>query len=34
MELSRKEAGKVPHEAHELNKKTVNKIGDRRPTKS
>ncbi|MCA6121201.1 MCP four helix bundle domain-containing protein [Bradyrhizobium sp. WSM 1704] len=27
MELSRKEAGKIPHEAHELNAKTVNKIG-------
>ncbi|MBR0743420.1 MCP four helix bundle domain-containing protein [Bradyrhizobium japonicum] len=27
MALSRKEAGKVPHEAHELNTKTVNKIG-------
>ncbi|MGY3109516.1 CHASE3 domain sensor protein [Bradyrhizobium sp. LM6.9] len=27
MALSRKEAGKVPHEAHELNAKTVNKIG-------
>jgi methyl-accepting chemotaxis protein len=27
MELSRKEAGKSPHEAHELNTKTVNKIG-------
>ncbi|WP_426435098.1 methyl-accepting chemotaxis protein [Bradyrhizobium genosp. P] len=27
MELSRKEAGKIPHEAHELNSKTVNKIG-------
>ncbi|MGY4291035.1 methyl-accepting chemotaxis protein [Bradyrhizobium sp. LM2.7] len=27
MALSRKEAGKVPHEAHELNSKTVNKIG-------
>ena len=27
MELSRKEAGKAPHEAHELNTKTVNKIG-------
>ncbi|MGZ3292420.1 MAG: methyl-accepting chemotaxis protein [Xanthobacteraceae bacterium] len=26
MALSRKEAGKVPHEAHELNAKTVNKI--------
>jgi len=25
--LSRKEAGKAPHEAHELNTKTVNKIG-------
>ena len=25
--LSRKEAGKTPHEAHELNTKTVNKIG-------
>jgi len=25
--LSRKEAGKIPHEAHELNAKTVNKIG-------
>ncbi|UFX43237.1 MULTISPECIES: methyl-accepting chemotaxis protein [Bradyrhizobium] len=27
MALSRKEVGKVPHEAHELNAKTVNKIG-------
>src|SRR6266567_1134628 len=27
MALSRKEAGKSPHEAHELNSKTVNKIG-------
>jgi methyl-accepting chemotaxis protein len=27
MALSRKEAGKAPHEAHELNTKTVNKIG-------
>ncbi|WP_159009597.1 methyl-accepting chemotaxis protein [Bradyrhizobium sp. S69] len=27
MALSRKEAGKTPHEAHELNTKTVNKIG-------
>ena len=27
MALSRKEAGKVPHDAHELNTKTVNKIG-------
>ncbi|MCK1423424.1 MCP four helix bundle domain-containing protein [Bradyrhizobium sp. 180] len=27
MALSRKEAGKIPHEAHELNSKTVNKIG-------
>jgi methyl-accepting chemotaxis protein len=27
MALSRQEAGKVPHEAHELNTKTVNKIG-------
>ncbi|WP_315729080.1 MULTISPECIES: methyl-accepting chemotaxis protein [unclassified Bradyrhizobium] len=27
MALSRKEAGKVPHEAHELNQQTVNKIG-------
>ncbi|MCC8938686.1 MCP four helix bundle domain-containing protein [Bradyrhizobium sp. Arg68] len=27
MELSRKDAGKIPHEAHELNAKTVNKIG-------
>ncbi|MET4272850.1 MULTISPECIES: methyl-accepting chemotaxis protein [unclassified Bradyrhizobium] len=27
MALSRKDAGKVPHEAHELNTKTVNKIG-------
>ncbi|TWC06021.1 methyl-accepting chemotaxis sensory transducer [Bradyrhizobium macuxiense] len=27
MALSRKEAGKIPHEAHELNAKTVNKIG-------
>jgi methyl-accepting chemotaxis protein len=27
MELSRKEAGKAPHDAHELNTKTVNKIG-------
>ena len=27
MALSRKEAGKVPHEAHELNAKTVNKTG-------
>lgn len=27
MALSRKEAGKVPHEAQELNTKTVNKIG-------
>ncbi len=26
-EISRKEAGKVPHEAQELNSKTVNKIG-------
>jgi methyl-accepting chemotaxis protein len=26
MALSRKEAGKIPHEAHELNVKTVNKI--------
>ena len=26
MALSRKEAGKIPHEAHELNAKTVNKI--------
>ena len=27
MALSRKAAGQVPHEAHELNTKTVNKIG-------
>ncbi|MBR1091396.1 MCP four helix bundle domain-containing protein [Bradyrhizobium manausense] len=27
MALSRQEAGKTPHEAHELNTKTVNKIG-------
>ena len=27
MALSRKEAGKIPHEAHELNTKTVNQIG-------
>ncbi|VIO71065.1 methyl-accepting chemotaxis protein [Bradyrhizobium ivorense] len=27
MELSRKDAGKIPHEAHELNAKTLNKIG-------
>ncbi|WP_454630378.1 methyl-accepting chemotaxis protein [Bradyrhizobium cenepequi] len=27
MALSRKEAGKTPHEAHDLNSKTVNKIG-------
>ncbi|MGY3453700.1 methyl-accepting chemotaxis protein [Bradyrhizobium sp. USDA 4353] len=27
MELSRKAAGQVPHEAHELNQNTVNKIG-------
>ncbi|RXH19984.1 methyl-accepting chemotaxis protein [Bradyrhizobium guangzhouense] len=27
MALSRQEAGKIPHEAHELNAKTVNKIG-------
>jgi methyl-accepting chemotaxis protein len=27
MALSRKEAGQIPHEAHELNTKTVNKIG-------
>ncbi|WP_373852039.1 methyl-accepting chemotaxis protein [Bradyrhizobium sp.] len=27
MSLSRKEAGKLPHEAHELNTKVVNKIG-------
>ncbi len=27
MALSRKEAGKIPHDAHELNTKTVNKIG-------
>ena len=27
MALSRKDAGKIPHEAHELNAKTVNKIG-------
>ncbi len=27
MALSRKAAGKIPHEAHELNTKTVNKIG-------
>jgi methyl-accepting chemotaxis protein len=27
MALSRKEAGRVPHEAHDLNTKTVNKIG-------
>jgi methyl-accepting chemotaxis protein len=27
MALSRKEAGKIPHDAHELNSKTVNKIG-------
>ncbi|QPF86844.1 methyl-accepting chemotaxis protein [Bradyrhizobium genosp. L] len=27
MALSRKEAGKFPHDAHELNTKTVNKIG-------
>src|SRR5882757_6709556 len=27
MALSRKEAGRAPHEAHELNTKTVNKIG-------
>src|SRR5699024_11581033 len=26
-DLSRKEAGKLPHEAHELNTKVVNKIG-------
>ncbi|HEX7925266.1 MAG TPA: MCP four helix bundle domain-containing protein, partial [Bradyrhizobium sp.] len=27
MALSRKDAGKIPHDAHELNAKTVNKIG-------
>ena len=27
MALSRKEAGKIPHEAHDLNAKTANKIG-------
>ncbi|MET4797667.1 methyl-accepting chemotaxis protein [Bradyrhizobium sp. LB11.1] len=27
MALSRQEVGKIPHEAHELNSKTVNKIG-------
>ncbi|MGY4496633.1 methyl-accepting chemotaxis protein [Bradyrhizobium sp. GM24.11] len=27
MALSRQEAGKIPHQAHELNTKTVNKIG-------
>jgi methyl-accepting chemotaxis protein len=27
MALSRKEVGKIPHDAHELNAKTVNKIG-------
>src|SRR5438067_10759843 len=27
MALSRKAAGQAPHEAHELNSKTVNKIG-------
>jgi len=27
MALSRKEVGRIPHEAHELNSKTVNKIG-------
>ncbi len=27
MALSRKEAGKLPHEAHELNNRTVNKLG-------
>jgi len=27
MELSRRDAGKIPHDAHELNTKTVNKIG-------
>ncbi len=27
MALSRKSVGKMPHEAHELNSKTVNKIG-------
>jgi methyl-accepting chemotaxis protein len=27
MELSRRDAGKVPHDAHELNSHTVNKIG-------
>ncbi|MDU1695978.1 MAG: MCP four helix bundle domain-containing protein, partial [Bradyrhizobium sp.] len=27
MELSRKEAGQVPHEAHALNQNTVNKLG-------
>jgi methyl-accepting chemotaxis protein len=27
MALSREEAGKIPHQAHELNTKTVNKIG-------
>jgi methyl-accepting chemotaxis protein len=27
MALSRKSAGKIPHEAHELNSRTVNKIG-------
>jgi methyl-accepting chemotaxis protein len=27
MALSRRDAGKIPHEAHELNSKTVNKIG-------
>ena len=27
MELSRKDAGKVPHDAHELNTQKVNKIG-------
>ncbi|CAL76376.1 putative sensory transducer protein; putative signal peptide [Bradyrhizobium sp. ORS 278] len=27
MELSRKAAGQIPHEAHELNQNTVNKIG-------
>ncbi|MGY3622904.1 hypothetical protein ACVJGD_009100 [Bradyrhizobium sp. USDA 10063] len=27
MALSRRDAGKIPHDAHELNSKTVNKIG-------
>ena len=29
MALSRKAAGKIPTEAHDLNTKTVNKIGGR-----